>query len=212
MTVTTVFADTNDGWVQSADVDYADARAGTGAKGLHSDLVLRVGQWLSGQYVVDQAFCKFDTSTIPVTDLVSSAVLEMFWVTDQTTADFTLRVRAFDWTAPLDTGDFIAGASISATGTHVASLAAGGGVLSTYLTFTNVALPANINKGGITSLYYYSLNQENGTAPVSNQYVEFSSADEAGTTQDPKITITHAATQSRFPYSGTPFRVWPRRQ
>lgn len=208
MTVTTVFASTDDGYLESQNASYTAARAGSGVLVDNTDTFVRVGQYIFGVYVVAQAFMRFDTSAIPVTDLVSSAALELFWTVDQTAANFTLRVRAFDWAEPLSAGDFVPGASISTTGTHVASLAAGGGVLGTYLTFIDVDLPANINKGGVTELYFYSLEQENNSAPAGNEFVEFSSADETGTGQDPKITITHASTVSSVPRTLPTNRIW----
>lgn len=212
MTVTTVFSTAiSDGYIQSQNASYALCRAGSSQVVNDTDTEFSVGQLVFGIFVINQGFCRYDTSAISVTDLVSSAVHELFWTSDFTDTNFTMRVRAYDYGSPLFPSDFVPGASISTTGTHVASLAAGGGSLGTYLTLTNVALPANINKGDITSLYYYSLEQENNSAPGGNEFLGFSSADEAGTTQDPKITVTHAATTSRIPYSGTPFRIWPRR-
>lgn len=211
MTVTTVFSSAaSDGFLQSSSATYSIARAGTATVAVSdTDTFLQVGQFIFGIYVVSEAFLSFNTSVIPDTDAISSAALDLWETLDQTAANFTLRVRTLTLTeGGLVEGDFVPGADISSTGIHVASHAAGTGVVGAYNTFIDVAMAANINKDDLTQMFMYSLEQENNSAPAGNEFVEFSSGDESGTTQDPKLTITHASTVSRIPYTSRPMKLW----
>lgn len=196
-TVTTVYGDTADTWIQSSSATYSLARAGTGSLTAVSatNSTFRVGQYLSGgTYICSEAFIKFDTSSIPDTDTISQVDLEMVPNADQSATDFTAQARVYDWGAAVDTGDFTAGASLSAL-TRVATLSSSGIGTGSYVTFTEdgTNFQSAINATGTTYLVLTSDRMEANTTPAGLEYVDFRSADRAGTTDDPKLTITHAA-------------------
>lgn len=219
MTVTTVFSGTSDGFIDSSSTfaNYALARAGTGSLAADTaSTTFKVGQSrLNGSDTSNcwEGFISFDTSAITDSDTVSVVTLDLWLVTDVSTTDFTIEARERDWGATLTTADYVAGASLSGL-TLMASISTSGiGATGAYKTLTSQAafLTATNLKTGTVYLLVDDSLEVAGTAPSSgvNENVLFSSADNAGTTQDPKLTITHAAAPSAMPLcqSTTP-RVW----
>lgn len=224
MTVTTIFGSTADSDISSADPSYAAARGQVGgstkATPVSSANELVVGQLLFGNYACYESFIAFDTSGIPDTDVISAVSLDLWLVTDNSTFDFTVRAREYDWGASVTTADFVAGPNLAITGNHLGDLASSGiGAAGAYKTFTtSAAIVTNwINaanmKTGTVRLILYSINQSNGDAPTGDERLIFSSADVAGTTQDPKLTVTHAAPTAfaRPVFQRTTPRVWSMR-
>ena len=210
MTTTVVYAGTADGWVNSTsgfddEFDgyagtYAAARAGTGTPGLTASTAattLSVGQLYFAsffdQYGVQEGFLGFDTSAIADTDTVSAAVLNVTSYGDFSTTDFTIEARLRDWGGTLETTDFVAGASLSALTLLASKTTASGFTADTAYDFTDVAMPANVNKTGSTYLLLCSSRTTGNNAPTGYEYVNVKSADTTGTTSDPKLTVTHAA-------------------
>ena len=108
--ITTIFAEQTDGRVQSSSPDYQSARLGAGdLTAFASDNHVSVGQlWFAG-YVVWQGLLEFDASSIPETDSVVSAVLELAVSGGSVSAPVTVEARDFDWSPPLTGTDFVAG-------------------------------------------------------------------------------------------------------
>lgn len=218
MTVTTVFSGTTDGYINSEDntPTYSLARAGTGSS-ITADTAsttFEVGQFFSAGldvYRCYEGFLSFDTSAITDTDLVSIITLDVWLVTDSSTTDFTLEARERDWGAALTTADFVAGASLSGL-TLMASISTLGiGATGAYKTLTSQAafLTATNLKTGTVYLLLDSSRQVGNNTAAGSESVILSSADNTGTTQDPKLTITHTSSGKAFPpfQRSTP-RVW----
>ena len=200
MSTLVVYAGVEDGYVQSVgDVEfeetYVDARSGAN---LFVDTALtyaRVGQlYQSGPdlWAVREAFLGFDTSAVG-TDTISAAVLNVTSSADYSTTDFTIEARLRDWGATLTTADFVAGASLSGLTSLATKTTASGFTAGTAYDFTDVAMPANVNKTGTTRMLLCSSRTTGNNEPTGNEYVDFRSADYTGTTSDPKLTVTHAA-------------------
>jgi uncharacterized membrane protein len=202
VTVLTAFADANDGYLESQHGTYANARSGSGAT-ITADVAgtdLTVGQaFLFSTYFLYEAFVKFDTSSITASGTISTAVLSLYGTSDTSTTDFTMEAWINNWTAALDSTDWVAGASISAL-TKVATFATAGFSTSGYNAFTDVAMPANVNKTGTTSLMVASSRLAAGTAPGGREDVTVGATDRAGTTNDPKLVVTYTLA-SKFPPS-----------
>lgn len=218
-TVTTVFSGTADGYLtSSSSSSYTDARAGTGSLSADTaSTTFNVGQLQSGAKIVTdtcyEGFLSFDTSTITDSDLVTVVTLDVWLVTDNSTTDFTIEARERDWGASLTTGDYVAGASLSGL-TLMASIATSGiGATGAYKTLTSQAafLTATNLKTGTVYLLLDSSRQVGNNDPTGNEYVVLSSADNTGTTQDPKLTITHNAVGSAPFYTSRPLRIWRQR-
>lgn len=219
MTVTTVFSGTTDGYIDSSSSSsYTTARNGTGT--LTADTAsttFNVGQAQTGAKIVTdtcyEGFLSFDTSAITDSDVVSAIVLDVWLVTDNSATDFTLEARERDWGASLTTGDYVAGGSLSGL-TLMASIATSGiGSTGAYKTLTSQAafLTATNLKTGTVYLILDSSREVGNNDPTGLEYVVLSSADNTGTTQDPKLTITHASVGSSAFYTSRPNRIWRRR-
>ena len=207
MTTTVVYAGTVDGVILMLDQrdpgagSYAAARAGTAESSVADSIVesLAVGQiwWDYGggdtDVQVEESFIGFDTSPIADTDTVSAAVLNVTADSDNSTTDFTIEARLYDWGAGLEVADWVAGASLSGLTLLATKTTASGFTAGTAYDFTDVAMPANVNKTGSTRMILCSSRTTGNNAPTGDEYVGIRAADYAGTTSDPKLTVTHAA-------------------
>ncbi|MEU8195245.1 hypothetical protein AB0C10_15840 [Microbispora amethystogenes] len=195
-TVTTVYSSTADGRIESGSSSYSTARAGGTFIVTTSDVTRYIGQWFSGStYYCYQGYVSFDTSAIADTDDVTAVSLAMWLVTDDSVTDFTLEAREKDWGASLTSADWVAGASLSGL-TLMATLNSNGiGATGQYKTFTSqpAFLSATNLKTGVVYLCLSSSRQRAGNTPSGDEGLQLSMADTSGTTQDPRLTITHQA-------------------
>ena len=203
-TTTTAYASTGDGHITSSDATYATARSGSGLTVQTASTLNTSGQTFNTPtYFCYETFIDPDTSAIPDTDAISSAVLSLYGGTDGSTTNFTNNARLFDWSTSLTTADWIAGESLSAQ-TLLATFPSASYVDAVYNDFTSdAAFIANVDKTGETRIILSSDRHEAGNTPTGPEYIQWSSADVAGTTQDPKLVVTHAA--STPPHIGAAF-------
>lgn len=194
MTVTTIFASTNDGELLSSSNTYSTARSGSGStKYLNANTTafLTIGQLFSSPtYYCYECFLEFDTSTIADSDRIDDATLAWDGAGDGSTTDFTAQARQHDWDGSLDTADWIAGADLSSK-TLLATWASTG-YSTSYSNFTSEAgFPAAISTTVALEIVIVSNRLTAGTTPTGAEYVQMRSADTAGTSEDPKLTVTH---------------------
>lgn len=197
-TVTTIYSSTADGYLESSSGGYTIARAGGQfLSAFTGSATIDVGQRrFAGKdvlYYCIEGFLSFDTSTIDDSDDVTDVSLSLWLTADNSVTDFTIEAREQNWGASLETGDFVAGASLSGL-TLLASLSTSGiGGTGAYKAFTSEAAftSATNLKTGTVYVLLSSSRLRTGDQPSGNEYVSFSSADQTGTTQDPKLTITH---------------------
>ena len=191
MTVTTVFATApaGGGSVYGLDATYATART-TGSANANNHVA---GQ--TTDYICYEAVMIFDTSGIPDTDTVSDVVLSLDGSFDSSTTDFTVTAASSSYNggAADYTVDFVSGASLSGLTTYATWSSAG--YVAGYNAFTSAGAAFNsaINLTGSTALMLYSNEHRDNSAPTTAEWVSFIDADAAGTTEDPKLDITHAA-------------------
>ena len=192
MTVTTVYASTTDGDITSSNAVYLTARAGSGLVVSSAGTTFGMGQALPGGVAnCFEGFVSFDTSAVPDTEPITAAVLSLWVVSKVLTADFTIEARTSNWGASLDTGDWVAGASLSAL-TLLASVTASATTNGAYndLAENGTNLQAAIDVTATTWILLDSDRHVAGNVPLGGEKVSCSSADEAGTTQDPKLVVT----------------------
>lgn len=195
-TVSTFYSGTSDGYLVSVHATYATARSthsgGTSPSDTATTMVC--GQQKPGDFQLYEMFVQFDTSAIDDGDTVSQAVLSLYGTVDLSTTDFTAEARVSDWGASLTTADWIAGESLSSL-TRVATHASAGFTTSAYNDFTEDGLNfrSAVNTTGATRLILVSDRLVAGTEPTGNELWIVSTADETGTTQDPKLVVTHTA-------------------
>ncbi len=190
MATTIVYAGTADDTAGGGHATYASVVATY----VTNDGKLWTGQLLdSGTYYIDQSFLAFDASSIADTDTVSDVLLELWGNTNLSTTDFTVEVAAYDWGTSVTTGDFRTAAQLSAL-TVLATYATSGFSTGAYKAFTSTgSFPAAISLTGETRLVAFSAENRTGSAPADYEEVVWTSANAVGTTNDPKLTITHAA-------------------
>jgi hypothetical protein len=199
MTTTVVYGDTSDGYIWGQNATYSTARSTATAASSGSP---QVGQSKPSSYVCREGFVAYDTSSIPSGDTVSDAVLAVYGGADWSTTDFILRASVVDWGATLTTADWVAGASLAGLTVHASYNTASGWPTNAYTSLTSAAgLPAAVVKGAgaWTRFILWSSRHEAGDTPTGNEFVSFYYAEQAGTTYDPKLTVTHAA--AGFPHS-----------
>ena len=206
MSTLVVYSDTTDGYIGSADVgaspSYAAARAGTGSVlDAYAGIELTFGQQFttSGDpdyipdYDIYESFLAFNTSSIPDTDTVSAAVLNLRSLYDHSTTDFTIEARLYDWGTGLTTADYVAGASLSALTLLAHRDTASGWTVNTAYDLTDDAFAANVSKTGTTRLLLCSSRTTGNNTPTTYEQGSAYSADQTGTTSDPKLTVTYSS-------------------
>ena len=196
-TVTTIFGDTADDWQQSANAVYATALAGPGG-GAVNDGRLVFGQYLSGGvYVILQAFIGFDTSVLSGQRITDAAV-SLYGKADASTTNFNMIVRILDWGTAVTAADWTTGFDLSA-----GVLGTAGFTIAGYNDFPSTAAGiASVNPSGFTRFLVVNNKIVTATAPTNFEYVEVWDAEDAGTTRDPKLTVTHELRAGRMTLLG----------
>lgn len=199
MATATITASSGGGYIESRNAAYATARSGSNldASNVNGQFV-RAGQTLTAEpfYYCWEAFFAWDLSSVPAGSVVNSAVLALCPNSgDNSDQDFTLRARDFSWTSGgMTTADYIAGASLSTTGSLRAHYDTSSGWTpnGTYKSFTDDAMVALVtaNLGGTLQLVIYSSREEGNNAPASlvGEYVYFGGI---GDPNPPRLTIDY---------------------
>jgi hypothetical protein len=209
VTTTTVYASAADGRIESDSPTYATARAGNNLVASAANTTDVHGQWEFFNRRCYEAFLSFDTSGIPDGDTVSAATLDLYGQNDGSTTDFVSEARTKDWGASLTTADWVAGADLGSLTLQASRNTSAGWSTSAYNTYTSEAgFPAAVNKTGTTYLMMSSSRHRIGNDPGASgsEKVDAYSADDSGTTRDPKLTVVHAgAAQDTPELAGRPF-------
>jgi len=190
---------TVDGYVGKAAGSWAaahDASNGTSADTSATTLSIR-GRWRSSasEYQIDRTFVLFDTSSIGDTDTITAATLDLY-VTAVTNADndgddyLALASSSPATNTALITTDFNdVGSTEYGSVPDLGALTA-----SAYNTITLTETGRNtISKTGVSKFSVREGHDMENVAPVDDNRVVASSADETGTSQDPKLTVTYTA-------------------
>ena len=200
-TVSTFYATEpgGNGSVNSNSTTYATARTGASQTGSAAH---QVGQIFSSPtYFCYEAPVIFDTSALGDSDTISAATLSAYGWFDAANTDFTVTAAesTYDGGAVVG-GDFVSGADLAALSTKASKTTVGWSTAG-YNDFTSeAAMLTYISKTGSTAFLFYSSRHSAGNAPAGDEYVGFYDADNAGTTNDPKLVVTHAAAPTGNPY------------
>lgn len=200
-----------DGWLRrgtAVNEAYSTIRSGAGTAAQPSianatvniEASATTNQWNT----LDRTVVIFDTSSIPDTDTISAATLSIMGYSKVDNLSQTLNVTSYTASSltNLVTGDFAVanhGSTKFATGVTVTAFST-----SAYTDFTlNASGIANIDKDSLSTgdtLSKFSFRFESdidNSAPtwVSTQqaFVGFRLAETTGSTEDPVLTVTHAA-------------------
>lgn len=223
-TVTTVYADAGDGRVSSNNGTYATMLAGSSLNAATSGTIAGIGQEHVGGgtfYFGSQVFLGFDTSAIDDAATIDAATFSLYGVDKFTDKAHTLQARTYDYGASVTTADWRTGGGAGAfqalTLLATYALDATGSQWSTagYNDFaeSGSALRSAVNKTGTTYIVVCNNDFASGTAPTGNrQRVDCYMADQAGTTNDPKLVITSTTPPRAIPPSRPPHRYITRRR
>lgn len=192
MATLVVYAKTSDGYLDSYSDTYSIARAGTGYIQVFTGVnAVQTGQWNNdGTYHIYEAFLQYDTSAIPDYAYVESVKEELYLANDFTfSSNFIEEVRSYDWGDTLTAADWVAGANLgnyTLLSSKTVSPSAGYNEFPTSANFI-----AAINKTGDTRLFHSSDRVRSNTTPIGAEYIQWYSAEQTGTTQDPKLTVEY---------------------
>lgn len=208
MPTTTVYSSTTDGQILSSNATYSNAREGTGTISANTTGANQnVGQRLfAGTYTCWELFFNFDLigAGIPASTVATSASLTFDINNDLSTTDFTLEARTKDWGASLTTADWVAGSAQSGQ-QLLASISTSGianpFTMTNYVSGTDRLLDAVNNAlagDGILRIMLCSDRHGSGTTPSGNEYLILYTADQTGTTNDPRISVTYTTPGEPF--------------
>lgn len=180
-----IYSSTFDSTTTSSATTYLTAARGLGTQTTDtSGTALSVGQQYSAPtYNVWQSLLIF--TGLPVIrpwETVTSATLSLWCLEDQSGTDFTVEAR--------DLGSKFRSSEILSTYTLCASTSTSGIGTGAYRDFTSESgFPESLR--GETSFRFNlsSSRQRTESTPSGNEYVRFHSANQTGTTNDPKLTI-----------------------
>ena len=207
---------TNDGRVASSDAVFATMAAGAALAANTTGTTL-FARWRlnAGVYGGDMAFQDYDTSSIGALPNINTAVYTVYSTgTAETDTDgYNLEVRYKDWGGTVTTADWFdprsgvwsglpSGGSIDLTGWDQTD-----GVSHN---FSDSGVYSSINKTGTTRIVIGLSGMDNAT-PTGNNGTIWYSADQAGTSTDPLLTVTYSLPASLAPHNSRPYRIWTRR-
>lgn len=205
----TFYAATGDGVLTSSGASWPGVQSGAAAAD-DSAVAANLGQTfidLSGigggyLYTTYQYFVAFNTASIPDSDTVTSATLSL-WCKTKTGGEWSVEATSYNWGGTLETSDWRNAAAYGAL-TVRASKSISAMTAGQYNALTSSSLASAVSKAGTTYLLLCS-SQFDGIAPGGYDLASFSTADEAGTANDPKLEVTTTDT----PASGSaPLIMW----
>lgn len=204
MTVTTVYCTAETGGLSANanNGNFTSALSGGGSEGW-SDNQWRhtVGQFWhpNNRANINYMVLEFDLSVIPSGDTVSDADLDLYGQQDDSSTDFDVLVAEFSPAPPWDATDWQDGTDLAAL-TDLVSQNTSGFNASGYNTFNSSSLTTVVDgKASSQAFIVWSSRTESGDFPGAiNTYesVNYYSYGQSGTTQDPRIVVTHAAGSS----------------
>lgn len=197
-TVTTIFANTADADIKSDGATYAIANAGSGALvvPVNSANELWMGQLLFGTYSCYQSMLDFNLSTVAAGQTVTSAIMQTYLVTDaSTTADFYCIAQVYDWGASVTTADWQSSSELQDLGawwTYLHTSGIGGaGAYKSWADTPDFRSLCTLLAGGDLNLVLTTEFEWAGLDTAGTCYMTFANTAVVGTTQDPKLTLTH---------------------
>lgn len=188
---------TADGQILGESSGYSTARNTATSLQVTATTML-VGQaYGSSTYTVARAFLKIDTSGIPDTDTVSQVNLKMVVVNENSTQDFSIVIRKYDWSTrdPIAAGNMEAnydGCLAATSDDNIWRNTADGVVVNTQYSSGNLNT-AWVSQTGYTYYGLLSSRDISSSAPVGSEAENFATQNHATTAYRPVLTVTHAS-------------------
>lgn len=178
-----VYAGTEDGYLTAGGTtNYSDAKSGVSPT-VTGGNTLRVGQDKGTYYYVYESFFSFDTSSIPVSEIVGSVAIHLSLSADHGIGGNLIDVRAKSWAGPLTGSDWV-----PMTASYAALPLVGAAVPATLTTVSADVLAWYVNKGGSSRFVASSSRASLGYAPTGQEFADFYSA-ESGTSTAPVLVV-----------------------
>ena len=196
MATITVFAGAADSDILSNSASYIGAVGGAGAFTIPANSAneLWVGQLFLGNYSCYQSFVDFDLSAMHAGMTVTAALMQTWLITDNTPVDFQNIALLYDWGASVTSADWQNPAALLAMNTWWTSRNTVGlgatGAYKNWLDTPDLHALLQLLAGTEVNFILASDHEWAGLAPTGAEFVTWSSSNVAGTTQDPKLTIT----------------------
>lgn len=198
-TVSTFYASTDNGFIDSSSATYATARDGGGSFYVSSTDNPTMGYTTSaGSYFLDMAFVRFDTAALGDSDTIDAVALSVYGTTSANLGGgelFEART-GYTWSGSgVTSADWRTGAQFEAlTLCATLSLATWSDVGYNTFVESGTTFRSNVNKTGQTEITLCTAkHRTTGVAPSDLSYATFINATASGTTQDPKLVVTHTA-------------------
>lgn len=166
-----------------------------------TDFFVGSRRFFNANWRVDQPHYRFDTSSIPDGDSITTAVPSIYVGTDSSGVDFDIYLDQISggFGAAVTSADYVAGNSLPSSGSLLVDLptintSAWTGSAGYYdLTTSSTSWFSFINKSGNSDFYLFDSRTDGNQAPVNGDfyYWSFSSPSNTGTTFDPKLVVTH---------------------
>lgn len=201
MTVHNLKASTSDNGVESTSTSYATARAGTGTKTLlgAANTFQVTGQQKSGStFAVFQHFESYDVSSLPASGAVVSAHYSLE-TGSSAGSSWLLVAREKDFGATADTGDFVAGASLSAL-SFLAQAQMSTALPQPRIYAGSIDLVTRLATAGPVKALWHSDRQRLNEAPTGTEDIGWSTADDTGS--EPLLTVLTVPTTALLHHSG----------
>lgn len=189
MTVYTIYSGTNDGHISSGpSTTYSVVRAGTNLSATTSGTALVTGQNFAGRtnYIAFEGFVSFDTSSVSGTITSASLTLTPSSVYGPS---YYILAKIYDWGTTVTTADWVAGASLSSYTDYGSVNITSTSTSARTFSDVNGGFGPQINTSGETRILLVSQDQQTGSAPTGVEYVQWYSAEQSGTTNDPVLSV-----------------------
>ncbi len=172
-----------------------DLATGEAASATDTELLGQNGKGGSN-YFINRSIMNFDTSALTSGATISAAVLSLFYRSDKTSVDTGAAHGDQQIVAATPAGtNTVTTSDFPQFGTTVFATRVYGDFSSgVYYDFTlDSNGRANISKTAISKFGLRAKGDVSALTPTGNNYVSFYSADQTGTSNDPKLVITYTA-------------------
>lgn len=188
----TFSSSTSDGCAWTNNVDYDTSHGAASATPYDTDTIFYVGQtYMGGSYASFRGFLFFDTSSLPNSATIDSAILSIYVSADNSIVDFNVTIQKGEIGYPHDpliTGDYYYQHYSGDGGSRNTSEVSGSG-------YWNITLNSDgydmISLIGATRLCLRSDKDISSTAPTEFEYLSVNSA-EAGASYTAKLYVTYS--------------------
>ena len=197
-----------DGRIYKNAATYAGAHDAAVGGNANDSAIYTDSGWLNdkvdaGNWNVSRIIWLFDTSSLGSTAIISAATLSVMWQSSSSNGDSESAVIVSASPASntaITTADFdknLFGTTAFSTITYAAIITAGVDVYTDWV--LNASGITNISKTGVSKFGGRPLGDINNTTPAGRNYIDqWYSADNTGTTKDPKLVITYTYPTSKF--------------